>query len=128
MGVFVSNADMCHSTTILLNKADLEDRHGHLKTHPEQTIDEYRKQMSVKGTDPTQPRPEPPDTNTIEPLIVDDALSCAKVRRMSRHIVNVPVDEPVSNGSKAFMTHFGSGASSDITGNSVIIDWAYVLS
>lgn len=26
---------------------------------------------------------------------------------MSGHIVNVPVDQPVYNGSKAFVTHFG---------------------
>jgi NAD(P)-dependent dehydrogenase (short-subunit alcohol dehydrogenase family) len=26
---------------------------------------------------------------------------------MSAHIVNVPVDQPVYNGSKAFVTHFG---------------------
>ncbi|KAL2837560.1 short chain dehydrogenase [Aspergillus pseudoustus] len=68
----------------------------------EQTIDEYRKQMSVN---------------------VDGVLFCAKyagevfkqqgfgnliiTSSMSAHIVNVPVDQPVYNGSKAFVTHFG---------------------
>ncbi|KAL2820649.1 hypothetical protein BJX63DRAFT_279720 [Aspergillus granulosus] len=83
--VFVANAGMSISKPIL-----------------EQTIDEYRKQMSVN---------------------VDGVLFCAKyageifrsqgfgnliiTSSMSGHIVNVPVDQPVYNGSKAFVTHFG---------------------
>ncbi|KAL2799725.1 hypothetical protein BJX66DRAFT_292529 [Aspergillus keveii] len=83
--VFVANAGMAISKPIL-----------------EQTIDEYRKQMSVN---------------------VDGVLFCAKytgeifqrqgfgnliiTSSMSGHIVNVPVDQPVYNASKAFVTHFG---------------------
>ncbi|KAL4882741.1 hypothetical protein BJY04DRAFT_226858 [Aspergillus karnatakaensis] len=83
--VFIANAGMAISKPIL-----------------EQTIDEYRKQMSVN---------------------VDGVLFSAKsagalfkkqgfgnliiTSSMSGHIVNVPVDQPVYNGSKAFVTHFG---------------------
>ncbi|KAL4870824.1 hypothetical protein BDV12DRAFT_165301 [Aspergillus spectabilis] len=83
--VFIANAGMAISKPIL-----------------EQTIEEYRKQMSVN---------------------VDGVLFCAKsagtifksqgfgnliiTSSMSSHIVNVPVDQPVYNGSKAFVTHFG---------------------
>ncbi|WDK19306.1 short chain dehydrogenase [Colletotrichum graminicola] len=68
----------------------------------EQTLDEYRKQMSVN---------------------VDGIVYCAKyagevferqgsgnliiTSSMSAHIVNVPVDQPVYNATKAFVTHFG---------------------
>ncbi|KJK62611.1 short chain dehydrogenase [Aspergillus parasiticus SU-1] len=68
----------------------------------EQTLDEYRKQMSVN---------------------VDGVVACAKyagevfqrqgsgnliiTSSMSAHIVNVPTDQPVYNGSKAFVTQFG---------------------
>ncbi|KAL2844291.1 hypothetical protein BJX68DRAFT_277873 [Aspergillus pseudodeflectus] len=85
LDVFIANAGMAISKPIL-----------------EQTIDEYRKQMSVN---------------------VDGVLFCAKyageifrsqghgnliiTSSMSGHIVNVPVDQPVYNGSKAFVTHFG---------------------
>ncbi|PYH93612.1 NAD(P)-binding protein [Aspergillus ellipticus CBS 707.79] len=83
--VFVANAGMAISKPIL-----------------EQTLEEYRKQMAVN---------------------VDGVLYCSKyvgevfqsqgfgnliiTSSMSAHIVNVPVDQPVYNGSKAFVTHFG---------------------
>ncbi|KAG2417990.1 L-xylulose reductase [Aspergillus terreus] len=83
--VFVANAGMGISKGIL-----------------ETTLEEYRKQMSVN---------------------VDGVLYCAKyvgevfrqqgfgnliiTSSMSGHIVNVPVDQPIYNGSKAFVAHFG---------------------
>ncbi|KAJ5900866.1 NADP-dependent mannitol dehydrogenase [Penicillium subrubescens] len=83
--VFVANAGMAISKPIL-----------------EQTLDEYQKQMSVN---------------------VDGIVYCAKyaghvfqrqgfgnlivTSSMSAHIVNVPVDQPVYNATKAFVTHFG---------------------
>ncbi|KAI9927098.1 hypothetical protein ASPWEDRAFT_165515 [Aspergillus wentii DTO 134E9] len=83
--VFIANAGMAISKPIL-----------------EQTLEEYRKQMSVN---------------------VDGVLYCSKyagevfhrqgfgnliiTSSMSGHIVNVPVDQPVYNASKAFVTHFG---------------------
>ncbi|PWY78355.1 NAD(P)-binding protein [Aspergillus heteromorphus CBS 117.55] len=83
--VFVANAGMAISKPIL-----------------EQTLDEYRKQMAVN---------------------VDGVLYCAKyvgevfhrqgfgnliiTSSMRAHIVNVPVDQPVYNASKAFVTHLG---------------------
>ncbi|OOQ88025.1 Sorbose reductase SOU1 [Penicillium brasilianum] len=83
--VFVANAGMAISKPIL-----------------EQTLSEYHKQMSVN---------------------VDGIVYCAKyaghvfqrqgfgnliiTSSMSAHIVNVPVDQPVYNGTKAFVTHFG---------------------
>ncbi|KAK1990042.1 short chain dehydrogenase [Colletotrichum falcatum] len=83
--VFVANAGMAISKPIL-----------------EQTLDEYRKQMSVN---------------------VDGVVYCAKyageaferqgsgnliiTSSMSAHIVNVPGDQPVYNATKAFVTHLG---------------------
>lgn len=83
--VFVANAGMAISKPIL-----------------EQTLDEYRKQMSVN---------------------VDGVFYCAKyagevfkkqgqgnliiTSSISAHIVNVPVDQPVYNSTKAFITHLG---------------------
>ncbi|KAJ2977432.1 hypothetical protein NUW58_g7816 [Xylaria curta] len=83
--VFIANAGMAISKPIL-----------------EQTLEEYRKQMSVN---------------------VDGVLLCAKyvgevfkhqgtgnliiTSSMSAHIVNVPTDQPVYNATKAFVTHFG---------------------
>ncbi|GKZ73809.1 hypothetical protein AnigIFM50267_010748 [Aspergillus niger] len=83
--VFIANAGMAISKPLL-----------------EQTLEEYRKQMSVN---------------------VDGVLYCAKyvgevfkqqgfgnliiTSSMSGHIVNVPVDQSVYNGSKAFVTHLG---------------------
>ncbi|KAK2031789.1 short chain dehydrogenase [Colletotrichum zoysiae] len=83
--VFVANAGMAISKPIL-----------------EQTLDEYRKQMSVN---------------------VDGVVYCAKyvgevferqgsgnliiTSSMSGHIVNVPVDQPVYNATKAYVTHLG---------------------
>ncbi|KAH7353858.1 short-chain dehydrogenase [Plectosphaerella cucumerina] len=83
--VFVANAGMAISKPLL-----------------EQTLDEYRKQMSVN---------------------VDGVLFCSKyagevfksqgfgnliiTSSMSAHIVNVPVDQPVYNSTKAFVTHLG---------------------
>ncbi|KAK7418139.1 hypothetical protein QQX98_004114 [Neonectria punicea] len=83
--VFVANAGMAISKPIL-----------------EQTLPEFEKQMSVN---------------------VNGVVYCAKyagevfqrqgkgnliiTSSMSGHIVNVPVDQPVYNASKAFVTHFG---------------------
>ncbi|KAH7122055.1 short-chain dehydrogenase [Dactylonectria estremocensis] len=83
--VFVANAGMAISKPIL-----------------EQTLDEFNKQMSVN---------------------VNGVVYCAKyagevfqrqgagnliiTSSMSAHIVNVPVDQPVYNSTKAFVTHFG---------------------
>ncbi|KAJ5526110.1 hypothetical protein N7494_012760 [Penicillium frequentans] len=85
MDVFVANAGMAISKPIL-----------------EQTLEEYRKQMSVN---------------------VDGIVYCAKyagevfqkqgfgnliiTSSMSGHIVNVPTDQPVYNATKAYVTHFG---------------------
>ncbi|KAL4908302.1 hypothetical protein BDW74DRAFT_147226 [Aspergillus multicolor] len=83
--VFVANAGMAISKPILT-----------------QTIPEYKKQLSVN---------------------VDGIVYCAKyagevfasqksgnliiTSSMSAHIVNVPTDQPIYNGTKAFVTHFG---------------------
>ncbi|KXJ90284.1 short-chain dehydrogenase [Microdochium bolleyi] len=84
--IFVANAGMSISKPIL-----------------EQTLDEYKKQLSVN---------------------VDGVVYCAKyvgeifksqsqggnliiTASISGHIVNVPVDQPVYNGTKAFVTQFG---------------------
>ncbi|KZZ92029.1 short-chain dehydrogenase [Moelleriella libera RCEF 2490] len=83
--IFVANAGMGISEPIL-----------------EQSLEVYRKQMSVN---------------------VDGVVFCAKfagqvfqkqgfgnliiTSSMSGHIVNVPVDQPVYNATKAFVTHFG---------------------
>ncbi|KAI9148960.1 putative NADP-dependent mannitol dehydrogenase [Paramyrothecium foliicola] len=83
--VFVANAGMAISKPIL-----------------EQTLSEFDKQMSVN---------------------VNGVVYCAKyvgevfkkqgsgnliiTSSMSAHIVNVPVDQPVYNATKAFVTHFG---------------------
>ncbi|KAI6784054.1 NADP-dependent mannitol dehydrogenase-like protein [Emericellopsis cladophorae] len=85
LDVFVANAGTAISKPIL-----------------EQTLDEYKFQMAVN---------------------VDGVVHCAKYagevfRRqgrgnliitssMSAHVVNVPVDQPVYNGTKAFVTQFG---------------------
>ncbi|KAF9889718.1 hypothetical protein FE257_007024 [Aspergillus nanangensis] len=83
--VFVANAGMAISKPIL-----------------EQKLEEYHKQISVN---------------------VDGVVFCSKyagevfqrqgsgnliiTSSMSAHIVNVPTDQPVYNGTKAFITHFG---------------------
>ncbi|KAF2275293.1 short chain dehydrogenase [Westerdykella ornata] len=83
--VFVANAGMANSKPIL-----------------EQSLEEYRQLMSVN---------------------VDGVVHCAKyigqvfkrqgsgnliiTSSMSAHIVNVPVDQPVYNATKAFVSHFG---------------------
>ncbi|KAF7543403.1 hypothetical protein G7Z17_g10762 [Cylindrodendrum hubeiense] len=54
-----------------------------MKTILDLTLDEYKKQMSVN---------------------VDGVVYCAN---MSGRIVTVPVDQPVYNATKAFVTHFG---------------------
>jgi sorbose reductase len=85
LDVFVANAGMAISKPIL-----------------EQTIDEYKQQMSVN---------------------VDGVFYCAKyagevfkrqgsgnliiTSSISAHIVNVPVDQPVYNATKAAVTHLG---------------------
>ncbi|PKS13164.1 hypothetical protein jhhlp_000508 [Lomentospora prolificans] len=82
---FVANAGMAISKPIL-----------------DQTLEEYRKQMSVN---------------------VDGVVFCAKyvgaifksqgfgnliiTSSMSGHVVNVPTDQPVYNATKAYVTHFG---------------------
>ncbi|KAF4335484.1 Sorbitol utilization SOU1 [Fusarium beomiforme] len=83
--VFIANAGMAISKPIL-----------------EQTLPEFDKQMSVN---------------------VNGVVYCSKyvgevfkrqgsgvliiTSSMSAHIVNVPVDQPIYNGTKAFVTHFG---------------------
>ncbi|KAL4896805.1 putative short-chain dehydrogenase [Aspergillus ambiguus] len=85
MDIFVANAGMAISKPIL-----------------EQKLEEYHKQISVN---------------------VDGVVYCSKyagevfqrqgsgnliiTSSMSAHIVNVPTDQPVYNGTKAFITHFG---------------------
>lgn len=85
LDVFIANAGMAISKTIL-----------------EQTVEEYKKQMSVN---------------------VDGVFYCAKyagevfkkqgsgnliiTSSISAHIVNVPVDQPVYNATKAAVTHLG---------------------
>ncbi|KAJ6161215.1 hypothetical protein N7470_004611 [Penicillium chermesinum] len=85
LDVFIANAGMAISKPIL-----------------EQTLEEYRKQMSVN---------------------VDGIVHCSKyagevfqrqgfgnliiTSSMSGHIVNVPTDQPVYNATKAYVTHFG---------------------
>ncbi|KEY66072.1 hypothetical protein S7711_08890 [Stachybotrys chartarum IBT 7711] len=85
LDVFVANAGMAISKPIL-----------------EQTLDEFEKQMSVN---------------------VNGVVYCSKyagevfkrqgsgnliiTSSMSAHIVNVPVDQPIYNATKAFVTHFG---------------------
>ncbi|KAI0533978.1 putative short-chain dehydrogenase [Xylaria digitata] len=86
--VFVANAGMAISKPIL-----------------DQTLEEYRKQMSANLP------------------LVDGMVACAKyageifkrqgsgnliiTSSMSAHITNVPADQPIYNGTKAFATHFG---------------------
>ncbi|KAF5859779.1 hypothetical protein ETB97_002442 [Aspergillus alliaceus] len=102
--VFIANAGMAISKPIL-----------------EQTLDEYRKQMSVNGKT-LLTFPDILWMMLMESL-VDGVVACAKyagevfkrqgsgnliiTSSMSAHIVNVPTDQPVYNGSKAFVTHFG---------------------
>ena len=92
----------------------------------EQTLDEYHKQMSVNGKLERTLVVIPPPGNWRTPNIylkVDGIVHCAKyaghvfqsqgfgnliiTSSMSAHIVNVPVDQPVYNATKAFVTHFG---------------------
>ncbi|KAM5386756.1 hypothetical protein ACJZ2D_000049 [Fusarium nematophilum] len=83
--VFIANAGMAISKPIL-----------------EQTLDEYRKQMSVN----------------VDGVVFASKYAGEIFKRqgygnliitssMSAHIVNVPTDQPVYNASKAFITHFG---------------------
>lgn len=87
----------------------------------EQTIEEYKKQMSVNGSYPTCDTPQ--SSLVSNSHAVDGVVYSAKyvgeifkrqgfgnfiiTSSMSAHIVNVPTDQPVYNGSKAFITHFG---------------------
>lgn len=87
----------------------------------EQTIEEYKKQMSVNGSYPTCDAPQSSPVSNSH--AVDGVVYSAKyvgeifkrqgfgnfiiTSSMSAHIVNVPTDQPVYNGSKAFITHFG---------------------
>lgn len=84
----------------------------------EQTLDEYRKQLSVNGK--LIASDSGAQTNS---RLVDGVVFAAKyageifkqqgfgnliiTSSMSAHIVNVPTDQPVYNASKAFITHFG---------------------
>ncbi|KAI0392460.1 putative short-chain dehydrogenase [Xylariaceae sp. FL0594] len=83
--VFVANAGTAISKPIL-----------------EQTLEEYRKQMSVNV-----------DGVVISAKYVGEVFKCQGsgnliiTSSMSGHIVNVPTDQPVYNASKAFVTHFG---------------------
>lgn len=86
----------------------------------EQTLDEYRKQMSVNGMSSPCNGKMCKDTNY---RTVDGIVYCAKyagevfsrqghgnliiTSSMSGHVVNVPVDQPVYNATKAYVTHFG---------------------
>ncbi|UPL02329.1 hypothetical protein LCI18_013263 [Fusarium solani-melongenae] len=83
--VFVANAGMAISKPIL-----------------EQTIDEYKKQLSVN----------------MDGIVFTAKYAGEIFKRqgfgnfiitssMSAHIVNVPTDQPVYNATKAFITHFG---------------------
>ncbi|KAI1269946.1 putative short-chain dehydrogenase [Xylariaceae sp. FL1019] len=83
--VFVANAGMAISKPIL-----------------EQTLDEYRKQMSVNV-----------DGVVFSAKYVGEVFkrqgtgNLIITSSMSGHIVNVPTDQPVYNATKAFVTHFG---------------------
>lgn len=98
----------------------------------EQTLDEYKKQLSVNGMaapslalscDATHVRMPPLTPVSVSWLPVDGVVYCAKyvgeifkrqntgnliiTSSISASIVNVPVDQPVYNGTKAFVTQFG---------------------
>lgn len=89
----------------------------------EQTLDEYRKQMSVNGKDRSKDSLRVSRANIHKRQPVDGVVICAKyigeafkkqgsgnliiTSSMSAQIVNVPTDQPVYNASKAFVTHFG---------------------
>ncbi|KAI9043764.1 short chain dehydrogenase [Aspergillus affinis] len=108
--VFVANAGMAISKPIL-----------------EQTLDEYRQQMSVNGEELPSSNKQPSTINhSTKPhptQPVDGVVFASKyigevfqrqgtgnliiTSSMSAHIVNVPADQPVYNGTKAFITHFG---------------------
>ncbi|KAH8423988.1 uncharacterized protein LDX57_001743 [Aspergillus melleus] len=83
--VFVANAGMAISKPIL-----------------EQTLDEYRQQMSVNV-----------DGVVLASKYIGEVFqrqgtgNLIITSSMSAHIVNVPADQPVYNGTKAFITHFG---------------------
>ncbi|KAJ4186798.1 hypothetical protein NW755_007530 [Fusarium falciforme] len=68
----------------------------------EQTLDEYKKQMSVNV-----------DGVVFSAKYVGEVFrrqgfgNLIITSSMSGHIVNVPTDQPVYNASKAFVTHFG---------------------
>lgn len=85
----------------------------------EQTLEEYRKQMSVNGKNTPSTIPN----QLLIHSLVDGIVYCAKyagevfqkqgfgnliiTSSMSGHIVNVPTDQPVYNATKAYVTHFG---------------------
>lgn len=87
----------------------------------EQTLEEYRKQMSVNGMKSV--RSNKIKVRGINRGLVDGIVYCAKyagekfarqghgnliiTSSMSAHIVNVPTDQPVYNATKAYVTHFG---------------------
>lgn len=87
----------------------------------EQTLEEYRKQMSVNGMKSV--RSNKIKVRGINWGLVDGIVYCAKyagevfarqghgnliiTSSMSAHIVNVPTDQPVYNATKAYVTHFG---------------------
>ncbi|GKT72776.1 L-xylulose reductase [Colletotrichum tofieldiae] len=98
--VFVANAGWSFKSPADLATSELSMAIS--KPILEQTLDEYRKQISVN---------------------VDGIVYCSKyagevfksqgfgnliiTSSMSGHIVNVPVDQPVYNATKAYVTHFG---------------------
>lgn len=84
----------------------------------EQTIEEYKKQMSVNGMYFAPDRSDIPNYHTVDGVVYSAKYAGEIFKRqgfgnfiitssMSAHIVNVPTDQPVYNGSKAFITHFG---------------------
>ncbi|KAM5354314.1 hypothetical protein ACJ41O_000964 [Fusarium nematophilum] len=99
--VFIANAGMAISKPIL-----------------EQTLDEYRKQMSVNGKSSGLNCLICAKSSEVDGVVFASKYAGEIFKRqgygnliitssMSAHIVNVPTDQPVYNASKAFITHFG---------------------
>ena len=93
---------------------------GNSKPILEMSLDEYRKLMSVNGEYYSI---SPQSLILIWLFLVDGVVYCAKyvgevfkrqgfgnliiTASMSGHIVNVPIDQPIYNASKAYVRHFG---------------------
>ncbi|KAF9766665.1 hypothetical protein IL306_000882 [Fusarium sp. DS 682] len=99
--VYVANAGMAISKPIL-----------------EQTLEEYKKQMSVNGKGSVSILHACNNNHIVDGVVFSAKYAGEIFKRqgfgnfiitssMSAHIVNVPTDQPVYNGSKAFITHFG---------------------